>query len=405
MMKIMKMDARCTPHSTAADPAREYAPEYTDGPTYALMTWPKRRPKHAPMNQLGMKNPPGSEVPYVRVMRRRMASAAMAREVFVKGSWGCERVPMRTMASRCDPKKSVASSSYCPSAHPSWMPKPRRWWEDIRSHVPCAHSQSPRPWQGDPALCPPMQTHPVAFTHVAGVPAWRLMQVELSMVPPHHSPQFSASLHVHDPSLRQVGAARTRVKRRHDVSSERHATSHTLKMGILGRRVARAEWNLLKRPPTAPPTHPRRKNRHSSHHKTGASRAESKVAASASSPMLSDWNCFWASVMERLFPKERRPESEMSPVPDHPALMNDSVKVATSALVKMRMMSIGVQCDAASSSANSTPPMGAPNAAAIPAPAPAHTKSRRSRSLWKRARTDCGRAGKRAVSLSMEVIA
>ena len=58
--------------------------------------------------------------------------------------------------------------------------------------------------------------------------------------------------------------------------------------------------------------------------------------------------------------------------------------VVMSEAVKMRQTSAGDQCEAVSSSTNSTPPMGAPNAAAIPAPAPAEINARRSRSLWKR---------------------
>jgi hypothetical protein len=56
-----------------------------------------------------------------------------------------------------------------------------------------------------------------------------------------------------------------------------------------------------------------------------------------------------------------------------------SVKTATEADRKQRHVTLWLQKDAASSSANSTPPMGAPNAAASPLAAPAEMNSRWSR--------------------------
>mmetsp|Transcript_58362 Transcript_58362/g.137377 ORF Transcript_58362/g.137377 Transcript_58362/m.137377 type:complete len:208 (+) Transcript_58362:900-1523(+) len=95
-------------------------------------------------------------------------------------------------------------------------------------------------------------------------------------------------------------------------------------------------------------------------------------------------------------PKERRPARLMSPA-FSPAFVNASVNVAHSAAANTRQMRRGVQCEAASSSTKSTPPTGAPKAAAMPAPAPAQMNSRRSLSLWKRRKREfwilvgCGR--------------
>lgn len=52
------------------------------------------------------------------------------------------------------------------------------------------------------------------------------------------------------------------------------------------------------------------------------------------------------------------------------------MKQATEAQRKQRHASLRLQTDVASSMANNTPPMGAPNAAASPAAAPADTSSR-----------------------------
>jgi hypothetical protein len=56
-------------------------------------------------------------------------------------------------------------------------------------------------------------------------------------------------------------------------------------------------------------------------------------------------------------------------------------RVAARAAAKVRQMSRADKCDEVSSSANSTPPTGAPSAAAIPAPLPTQMKSRRSLSV------------------------
>jgi len=81
------------------------------------------------------------------------------------------------------------------------------------------------------------------------------------------------------------------------------------------------------------------------------------------------------------------------------ALRNASVKVATRHAVKTRHTSCGDQWDAASSSTKSTPPTGAPKAAAIPAPAPAQMNSRRSRSLCRRSSTPAPRRARVAPPL------
>mmetsp|Transcript_32216 Transcript_32216/g.76522 ORF Transcript_32216/g.76522 Transcript_32216/m.76522 type:complete len:275 (+) Transcript_32216:117-941(+) len=88
-------------------------------------------------------------------------------------------------------------------------------------------------------------------------------------------------------------------------------------------------------------------------------------------------------------PKERRPASEMLP-PLSLALKKARVNVATRHAVNVRHTSAGDQCEDASSRTKRSPPTGAPNAAAMPAPAPAQINSRRSRSLCMRSRTPSG---------------
>eukprot|EP00960_Hanusia_phi_P075947 768488-Hanusia_phi.AAC.3 len=76
--------------------------------------------------------------------------------------------------------------------------------------------------------------------------------------------------------------------------------------------------------------------------------------------------------------RDRRPEGEQPRQAD----------------VSSRPISCGDRCDAASSKANRTPPIGAPNAAAMPAPAPAAMNSRRSLSLWNCASPEWGSQGR-----------
>mmetsp|Transcript_10131 Transcript_10131/g.23684 ORF Transcript_10131/g.23684 Transcript_10131/m.23684 type:complete len:205 (-) Transcript_10131:652-1266(-) len=106
--------------------------------------------------------------------------------------------------------------------------------------------------------------------------------------------------------------------------------------------------------------------------------------------------------MDSEVPKERRPEALISPRLSS-ALSSASATLATNAAVKIRQVRAGDHAAAVSSSTKSTPPMGAPNAAAIPAPAPALMKSRLSRSLWKRPRRVGENSKQRFLSLSPRV--
>ena len=165
------------------------------------------------------------------------------------------------------------------------------------------------------------------------------------------------------------GTTNGRQKAAVDVSSVTNSTS--AKRAARWRRAARhrerRSFRLMKAAPRRPPPAPRRTN-------TGKW-TSCGVLCSRS-----------ALVWLRNEPKAISPSLEIWPnwLPGSVESRTLSISVEQSAQKKVRHVSGCDQYVAASSSAKSTPPIGAPKAAATPAAAPAETKSRLSWSLRKR---------------------
>mmetsp|Transcript_6786 Transcript_6786/g.16927 ORF Transcript_6786/g.16927 Transcript_6786/m.16927 type:complete len:236 (-) Transcript_6786:501-1208(-) len=159
------------------------------------------------------------------------------------------------------------------------------------------------------------------------------------------------------------------------------AVSMTIPRGSSSRRVRLAmclarhsvsrTLSRLKRAPIRPPATPMSRN-------TGISGSEYGSFSSPNLPKVISPGCDSTptGAMSRLS-GWKRGSHESSRL---------SVNVEQSAQKKVRHVSCCDQKEAASSMAKSTPPIGAPNAAATPAAAPADTKSRLSWSLRKRLR-------------------